>query len=327
MTITDMDLAAIRPDPNNPRRHPRKQIDQLKRSIEAFGFTNPILVDGADRIICGHGRHTAARELALAVVPVIRLPDLTEAQIKALRIADNKLARGAVWDAELLKVELEQITRLDISFDLELTGFASAEIDVAMKAGAGPDPADDVIPVCPAQPITRLGDIWMLGEHRIGCGDVRDAAFLRALVGQGAAVDAAVLDPPYNVPIDGHVTRKGSHADFACAVGEMSPEQFTGFLTETLGACAAVSRSGAVHFVFMDHAHLAELAAAGEAVYAKRLNVCVWNKSNAGMGGLYRSKHELVYVFKVGTAAHHNAVQLGRHGRNRARWWPTPSAM
>jgi DNA modification methylase len=161
----------------------------------------------------------------------------------------------------------------------------------------------------------------MLGPHRIGCGDGRDPTFLRAMLGDGVKVDAAFLDPPYNVRINGHANAKRRHREFAMASGEMSPEAFRGFLSETLGACAAVSRDGAVHFVCMDWRHMDDVAVVGRQVYGERLNLCVWNKSNAGMGALYRSKHELVFVYRVGTAPHLNAVELGRHGRNRTNVW------
>ena len=168
---------------------------------------------------------------------------------------------------------------------------------------------------------TRPGDIWILGEHRVGCGDGRDLGFLRAVVGDGAAVDAAFLDPPYKVRINGHANAKGRHREFVMASGEMSEDAFRTFLSHTLGACAGVSRDGAVHFVCMDWRHQADVAATGLSVYGDLLNLCVWNKSNAGMGSLYRSKHELVFVYRVGKAPHFNAVELGRHGRNRTNVW------
>jgi DNA modification methylase len=208
---------------------------------------------------------------------------------------------------------------LDVDFDLALTGFSSGEIDVILK---GPtDPEDEVIPAVPAEARTRPGDIWVLGEHRVGCGDGRDPAFLQAVVGAGARIDAAFLDPPYNVQINGHANARGRHREFAMASGEMSEAAFRSFLSETLDACARVSRNGAVHFVCMDWRHLEDLMAVGGALYGEFLNLCVWNKSNAGMGSLYRSKHELVCVYRVGKTAHFNAVELGRHGRNRTNVW------
>ena len=252
-------------------------------------------------------------------MPTISLPHLSDAQKRALRLADNKLALGAGWDLDSLKLELAELAVLDVEFDLSLTGFSSGEIDVVL-AGQ-PDPDDELIPAVPTTPRTRPGDIWICGEHRIGCGDGRDPAFLRAVVGDGAAIDAAFLDPPYHVKINGHANAKGRHREFAMASGEMTNAAFVNFLKESLGACAAVSRPGAVHFVCMDWRHMGALETAGDTVYGDLLNLCMWNKSNAGMGSLYRSKHELVFVYRVGEASHFNAVELGKHGRNRTNVW------
>ena len=203
--------------------------------------------------------------------------------------------------------------------DLSLTGFSVGEIDVILEGEDDPD--DEKIPEVPVSPRTLPGDIWILGEHRIGCGDARDQGFVRRVVGAGASIDAAFMDPPYNVKISGHAVAKGSHRDFAMASGEMSEAQFRGFLADTLGTATAVSRDGAVHFICMDWRHMDDVSAVGRTLYGALLNLCIWNKSNAGMGSLYRSKHELVFVYRVGTAPHLNNVELGKHGRNRTNVW------
>lgn len=319
LTVVTMPVTRLTPDPRNARTHPKRQIAQIVQSIRAFGFTNPILTDDHGNLIAGHGRLRAAKELGLTEVPVIPLEGLSEAQKKALRLADNKIALNAGWDLEILKLELAELSVPDLEFDLSLTGFTSGEIDVILADSE--DPADEVIPAVPVVSKVRPGDIWQLGEHRIGCGDGRDAAFLRTVVGEGA-IDCAFLDPPYNVKVNGHVNAKGRHREFAMASGEMSESEFRGFLADTLGACAAVSRAGAVHFVCMDWRHMDDVsAAAATGIYGELLNICVWNKSNAGMGSLYRSKHEMVFVYRVGDAAHYNAVELGKHGRNRTNVW------
>jgi DNA modification methylase len=323
LSVVYRPIADLKPDPRNARTHPKKQIEQLCASIRSFGFTNPVLVDEAGVLIAGHGRLRAAKELGLATVPVIELLGLTEAQKKALRLADNKIALNAGWDLEILKLELAEIAVLDIDFDLALTGFASGEIDVVLKAAN--DPADEVIPAVPSEPKTKPGDIWILGDHRIGCGDGRDVEFLERVVGAGSLIDAAFMDPPYNVRINGHANSKGRHREFAMASGEMSEDQFRTFLTDTLAAATAVSRDGAVHYVCMDWRHLDDVSAVGRTVYDDLLNICVWNKSNAGMGSLYRSKHELVFVYRVGSLPHVNMVELGKHGRNRTNVWDYPS--
>ena len=323
LTVDYRPVSSLQPDPRNARTHPKRQIDQLRASILQFGFTNPILVDEAGVLIAGHGRLLAAKDIGLPTLPVIELAGLNEAEKKVLRLADNKIALNAGWDLEILKLELAEIASIDIDFDLSLTGFASGEIDVVLKAANDPD--DEVIPAVPVTPSTKAGDIWVLGDHRIGCGDGRDVEFLKRLVGRGVSIDAAFLDPPYNVKINGHANAKGRHREFAMASGEMSDDQFRTFLTETLGAAAKVSRNGAVHFVCMDWRHMEDVLAVGHPIYDDLLNICVWNKSNAGMGSLYRSKHEMVFVYRVGTGPHANMVELGKHGRNRTNVWDYPS--
>lgn len=312
----------LRPDPDNARTHSKKQIAQVVAAIREFGFTNPILVDERGLVIAGHARLRAATELGLAQVPIIRIAGLSDARRRALALADNKIALNAGWDSDVLQLNLEIISQ---EIDVEITGFSVGEVDVVLSEGAA-DPDDDAIPAAPARPITCPGDIWECGAHVIGCGDARDLEFLRRVVGSEPAA-AMFSDPPYNVPIDGHVGGKGKikHREFAMGVGEMSSAQFIEFLIAALGPCVALTREGGVHFICMDHRHIEELTAATQALYGERLNICVWNKSNAGMGGLYRSKHELVFVCRVGDAPHRNNVELGRHGRNRTNVWDYPS--
>jgi hypothetical protein len=319
LAVTYRPLSDLIPDPRNARTHPKRQIDQIRASIAAFGFTSPILADPEGHVIAGHGRLQAARAMGQAEVPVITLSGLSDTQKRALRIADNKIALNAGWDLEILQLELSELASLDIDVDLTLTGFSTGEIDVILTPTADPD--DEVIPPVPTTSRTRPGDIWILGEHRVGCGDGRDARFLERVIGHEARIDAAFLDPPYNVRIGGHAVSAGSHREFAMASGEMSEVGFRSFLADTLGAAARLSRDGAVHFVCMDWRHMDSVSAVGSAVYGERLNLCVWNKSNAGMGSLYRSKHELVFVYRVGMAPHFNMVELGRHGRNRTNVW------
>jgi DNA modification methylase len=319
LAVTYRPVETLFPSPHNARTHPKRQIEQIVASIRAFGFTNPILIDPDGSVIAGHGRLLAAKAMELPEVPTIALEGLSEAQKRALRLADNKIALNAGWDIDLLKLELAELLTLEVGFDLSVTGFSTGELDVALTGA--PDPDDEAIPAVPETPRTRPGDIWILGDHRVGCGDGRDDSFLQAVVGEGASVDAAFLDPPYNVRINGHANARGRHREFAMASGEMTDEAFHTFLSESLGVCAGVSRDGAVHFVCMDWRHMDAVGSVGNTIYGELLNLCIWNKSNAGMGSLYRSKHELVFVFRVGTASHFNAVELGRHGRNRTNVW------
>ena len=254
LAITYRAAKDLIPDPRNARTHSKRQIDQIRASIEAFGFTNPILADPEGRLVAGHGRLQAAQTMGLAEVPTITLSGLSETQKRALRIADNKIALNAGWDVEILQLELGELASIDVDIDPTLTGFSTGEIDVILSSTADPD--DEVIPPLPVTPRTKPGDIWILGEHRVGCGDGRDAGFLRRVIGERSACRCGLPRSPYNVRIGGHAVAAGSHREFAMASGEMSKAEFRSFLADTLGAAARVSRDGAVHFVCMDWRHM-----------------------------------------------------------------------
>jgi DNA modification methylase len=328
MAIEPMPVASLRPHPGNARTHSKKQVRQIADSIRHFGFTNPVLIGEDGGIIAGHGRVEAAKLLGLESVPTVRLAHLNAAQRRAYVLADNKLALNAGWDRELLAIELQGL--IDIDFDVELTGFSSAEIDLVLdeaREGSpnGPTEAEDQVPfpiTDQKSGVTRAGDVWCVGRHRLICGDARDQAAFDLLM-ENERADLLFTDPPYNVPIDGHVTGLGRirHREFAMGVGEMSAEAFASFLQQTLGHAAALARNGAIAFVCMDWRHMGELLTAGQAVFSELKNLCVWNKTNGGMGTFYRSKHELVFVFKVGTAAHINTFGLGDSGRYRTNVW------
>ena len=321
-------IGSLRPYAGNARTHSKKQVRQIADSISRFGFTNPVLISDHGEIIAGHGRVSAAKLLGHETVPVLRLSHLSAAERRAYVLADNKLALNAGWDQEILATELQAL--IDLDFDLSVTGFSLAEVDFSLdaareRAPEAPAAPADVIPPMVGPVVTQSGDLWQLGRHRLICGDARsEADYDRLLAGE--AVDLIFTDPPYNVPIDGHVCGSGRirHREFAMGVGEMSSMAFTGFLTETLGAAARRCRDGAIAFVCMDWRHIGELMAAGEIVFSELKNLCVWNKTNAGMGTFYRSKHELVFVFKVGEAPHVNSFGLGDTGRYRTNVWDYP---
>jgi DNA modification methylase len=319
-------VSALKPRASNPRTHSKKQIAQIANAIRRFGFTNPVLVDDGNGIVAGHGRIEAAKTIGLAEVPTVRLSDLSEADIRAYVIADNKLAENAGWDRNLLGLELQYLTELDIDFDVTITGFELPDIDVLIgelsPAANDNDPADAIIEPACGPAVSRLGDIWKIGQHRLICADSTKAESYEALLGSERA-QMVFSDPPYNVPISGHVGGLGAiqHREFAMASGEMSEAQFSGFLTTVFRHLATYSANGSIHFQCMDWRHLREIQAAGDAAYTELKNVCVWAKNNGGMGSLYRSQHEFVFVFKSGTAPHVNNVELGKHGRYRTNVW------
>jgi len=326
LKVTYQSVSALKPYPGNARTHSKKQIRRIAESIRQFGFTNPVLIDDWDQIIAGHGRVRAAELLGMEKVPTIRLDHLSDAEQQAYIIADNRLAELAGWDREILAIELQNLTTLDLDFDIELTGFDTGEIDLlieGLEAGSDEDEADALPPMDETRPpVSRRGDLWLLGPHRVLCGDATSAEDYGRLL-EGRQAQMVFTDPPYNVPVDGHVCGLGtvSHEDFAMAAGEMSEAQFTAFLKTVFGHLAANSLDGSLHYIFMDWRHLYEVLSAGRAAYSELKNLCVWNKTNGGMGSLYRSKHELVLVFKKGAAPHINNVELGRHGRYRSNVW------
>lgn len=320
--IEQLPLETLRPHPRNARVHSKRQIHQIAASIEEFGFNNPLLIDREGVILAGHGRFEAAKELNLSSVPVIRIERLSEEQKRAFRLADNKIALNAGWNVELLEADFKEMSALNLSFDLEITGFETAEIDLLIDGSAKKDDPSDVVPPIESAAVTRLGDLWQLGEHLLLCADAREpAAYARLMRDERARL--VFTDPPYNVPIDGHVGGLGAikHREFAMASGEMTPAEFEAFLRTIFRNMADVSLDGAIHFICMDWRHMAEVLAAGRGPYSALKNLCVWNKNNGGMGSFYRSKHELVFVYKVGTAAHVNTVELGRSGRYRTNVW------
>ncbi len=326
--IENRSIASLRPYAGNARSHSKKQVKQIADSITRFGFTNPVLISDDCEIIAGHGRVSAAKLLGRETVPVLRLSHLSATERRAYVLADNKLALNAGWDQEILAIELQGL--IDLEFDPSVTGFSLAEVDFTLDAARerapdAPAAKTDVIPPMAAAIVTSTGDLWQLGRHRLICGDARNETDYEKLL-QGDPVDLIFTDPPYNVPVDGHVCGSGRirHREFAMGVGEMSSSGFTAFLTETMGAASKRCRDGAIAFVCMDWRHIGELSAAGAAVFNELKNICVWNKTNAGMGTFYRSKHELVFVFKVGTAAHVNSFGLGDTGRYRTNVWDYP---
>jgi hypothetical protein len=313
-------LAGIRAYDGHARKHPEKQIIQLMASMTQFGFAMPLLIDEAGTLIVGHARLEAAARLGLADVPVIVAGHWSASQVKAYRLADNQLARHATWDERLLRIEIQSIIDLD-EVSIEVMGWETAEIDVLLGDTAIDNTdVDDDLPVEDANVVAQLGDIWLLGNHRLLCGSSLELeSWARLMDGaQGAMV---LTDAPFNVPVNGHVSGSGRHAEFAMASGEMSEAEFTAFNEAYLRNMTAHLKDGAIVMAFMDHKHLYELMTAARAADLQHLNLCVWSKTNGGMGSLYRSQHELVLVLKHGKAPHTNTVQLGKHGRYRTNVW------
>src|ERR1700716_120984 len=316
---------------DKPRVHTPRQVKQIARSISVFGFLIPIIIDEAGRVLVGVGRLIAARDIGCSEVPTIQVTHLSEAQKTAFAIADNQLAVIAKWNDPVLAEQLKALSIINLDFDIEVTGFEAAEIDLRIEAlnldVDDSDPADVLPAAATGEPASQPGDVWTLGRHRLLCGDALDPVAYTTLM-RGKKADMIFTDSPYNVKIDGHATGLGEnrHREFAMASGEMTYAEFQNFLLSACILLARHSSDGSIHFFCMDWRHAGELLAAGRTVYSEHKNTCVWVKSNAGMGSLYRSQHEIVFVFKNGQAPHRNNVQLGRFGRYRSNVWNYPGA-
>jgi DNA modification methylase len=309
----------------NVRSHPARQLQYITNSMQQFGPVNPLLVDEDLNIIGGHARAEAAERAGYDKVPCIILAGLSETEKRTLALADNKIAELGGWLRADLATELFEIAPLleQAGLSIELTGFEPAEFDALMGDLVDPEqePVEALPPPVDGDPVSRRGDLWACGLHRILCGDATDSKDVHSLMRRERAA-MAFTDPPYNVKIK-KVQGRGNiqHQNFLQGSGELSPEQFTRFLVASLSLAAKYSVNGSIHFVCMDWRHNRELQAAGDEVYSELKNIVVWVKTNAGMGSFYRSQHELVFVFKHGDASHLNNFELGQHGRSRSNVW------
>lgn len=303
------------------RTHSRQQIKKIIDSIRAFGFSVPVIVDEQDKVIAGNARVEAAIQLGLDTIPVVTLSHLDAAQKRAFVLAENKLASEAGWDKKVLGLEFSELLEIDLDFSIELTGFLEPEID-AIIFGAGDDSEkrQNDVPEPPAKPVSRVGDLWLLGRHRLLCGDSTLADTVNRLM-DGAQARTVFTDPPFNVAISGHVTGSGLHDEFVMASGEMSDAEFTTFLTDTLWRTRESLVPGGLAYVCMDFRHMRHLLDAADAVDLRFVNLIVWDKGSGGMGSFLRSRHELIFLFAVKGEPHCNRVQLGRHGRDRHNVW------
>lgn len=324
--IIDANPVGLKPWPNNPRKHSEKQKAKLKASIKRFGFTTTVATDEHGVILSGHCRVAVAIELGLKAVPTRVISGLSEQEKRALVLADNKLGDLSTWDEPKLQAELKILLQQEI--EIEFSGFSTSEIDLiigdpdeAKVSDLGDVQPEDVID----EVISRPGDIWQLGSHRLSCGNALDGATYDALL-NGEQAQLVIADAPFNVPISGHVCGKGKnkHKEFAMASGEMTSGEFSTFLNSAFKLALQYSRDGAIHYYFMDWRHIREMLDAAEPVFGPLRQLIPWVKDNAGMGTFYRSQHELVFVFKQGDAPHINNFELGQHGRYRTNVWFYP---
>jgi DNA modification methylase len=309
--------------PTHARKHSPKQIEQIARVIDRIGFIVPIIIDDDNVIAAGVGRREAAMLRNLELVPVIRVQFVSEADRRAFALADNRLVELSEWDDDLLKDELEFLFEAD--YDLDITGFGLGDLDLGVPTD-DPEPPIE-LPDRDAVAVSRTGDKWLIGPHMLLCSNSRDAVSYEALLGEERAA-MVFSDPPYNVKIDGHVSGLGQtrHREFAEACGEMTPAEFTNFHRSVFRLCTRFSVDGSIHYHCMDWRHIREILDAADGIYTEFKQLVVWAKNNAGMGTFYRSRHELIFVFKSGNAKHTNNFGLGDKGRYRTNVWEVEGA-
>ncbi len=322
LQLLDLPLSSIQPPKRQLRKYGKRQIDKTIQLITETGMPPVVVVDDNNIVIAGGFVVEAAKRMALKTIPVIRIDGMTPEMGRVLTLALDRLRDEETWIKDAVAAEFQELALEFPELDLQLTGFEIAEIDSYLDFNAV-DPVDEAPEPDETQPaVTQKGDLWIMDGHRLLCGDALAEDAYVTLMGAGKA-DMVLTDPPYNVPIDGHVSGLGQHKhrEFAQAAGEMSPEQFIAFLTTVFQHQASSSRSGSIHIVFMDWRHALEILNAANAVGYEHKNLCVWVKDNGGMGSLYRSRHELAFVFKFGDDPHMNNVQLGKYGRYRTNVW------
>lgn len=320
--IKEIELKKLRPWPRRARIHDNGKLEALIASIRSHDLIDPIIVNAENIILSGHLRVAAHASLGWPTIRAIRVTHLTQAEQAAYVLAANRLPERGGWDREILALEFADLVDIRTDLDLRTTGFEPAEIDLAL--GREPDPEEPLVPAPKPDAVSQTGDIWLMGAHRMICGDCLREEVWKRLMGDDVA-RMAFWDAPYNLKVKGHVTSK-EHAEFAMASGEMRSDEFVSFLRSAGSLAVDWTIDGGIHFVCMNHGHLDELFEALKPVFFSRLNLCVWEKNNGGMGSFYRSRYEMIAVYKVGTAPHVNNVQLGKFGRNRSNVWSYPGA-
>lgn len=297
MQIEQIGIATLIPFAKNSRTHDDAQVAQIAASIKEFGFTNPVLIDESDGIIAGHGRVLAARKLKLTEVPCLRLTHLTDAQKRAYVIADNKLALNAGWDDAMLKLELADLKALD--FDLDLTGFSADEIDelLAEESTEGLTDPDDA-PEVPVEPVTKPGDVWVCGQHRVMCGSSLEQTAVDKLCA-GQAVDMLLTDPPYNVAYTGKTKEA-----LTIKNDSMDDQSFRDFLRDAFVSADTVMKAGAVFYIWHADSEGYNFRGACKDANWKVRQCLIWRKNSMVMGRQdYHWQHEpCLYGWKEGAS-------------------------
>jgi DNA modification methylase len=323
LKIRYLATSSLSQNPANARTHPKAQIAKLKKAITQFGFVSPIIIDEQLMILAGHGRHHAALELGLAEVPTIMLQDMSEADVRAFVLADNIIADKAGYDKAILRSELQYLA--DVGYEVEITGLDTIEIDSLLAIDTEETSDSDDIVELPSKepPITRLGDFWHTGPHRLLVGDARDPVAIERLMG-GELAELVFTDPPYGCVIANNVSGSGkvTHDNFVMGAGQESlPELATTILRPAFRNVARHCRAGAIAFVCSDWRAAPHMLDAAAGVFEEVKNWIIWVKTNAGLGTFYRSQFEIILAFKVSAGKTINNFGLGEGGRHRSNVW------
>lgn len=318
---------ALKSNPDNPYTYNHKQKRAYESQIRRLGSNLPIIIDENNVILVGEARWEAYKALGHTEVPVIYASFMTANDQRAFMIGEARIAELGGWNDEVLQKQLKHL--FDSDYDIELTGFTLADLDFSFgEVDASPRPEEVELPDPTAKSVSRLGDLWIIGPHRLYCGNSLEASSYDVLLGPDRA-HMVFADGPYNVKIDGHVSGlgKNKHSEFEFASGEMSRPEFTQFQRAVFRHCVMYSVPGSIHYQCMDWRHQREILDAADGVYSDYKQLIVWTKAgNAGMGTFYRSQHELIFVFKSGKAKHTNNFGLGETGRYRTNVWSYPGA-
>lgn len=310
---------SIHPNPNNPRRHNRKQRKQIEASLSRFGFKGAIIVDDeTGMILAGNALWEAAGEIGMDEVPVMRVSFATEPDRRAFILAHNKLAELGGWETDIVEQDLKFL--FDSGYDFEVTGFTTNDLDFSIITE--PDPEEVLeLPDPNARAVSRSGDLWQVGPHRILCGNSLESASYEVLL-VGEFADMIFGDPPYGVRVNGHISGLGKvqHREFRMMSGEQSSQELMAFFRRVFRNCVQFSRAASIHYHCIDWRHLREMQDAADGVYTEFKQLVVWDKGSGSMGAFYRSQHELICVFKSGRGRHVNNFELGEQ-RYRTNIW------
>lgn len=305
-------------------KYSAEEIKIATQVIRKFGMQLPLLIDDKNIVIYGEVLFKAAQKLKIDKIPVVKIENLSDQEIRMFSLAINKITQMGEFDLDCIKVDLQDWF-IDYEIQPEELGFTTIEVDNLLFSPTlektEKQNAEVVLPEIKS--IVKSGDLIKLGRHFLYCGDSLDKNSYKILMKEDKA-KIVITDPPYNVKITDNVTKQKHHKEFANASGEMSQEEFQKFLHSIFINLKEYSTIGSVHYIFMDWRHSYEIQTAGDDVYHKLLNICVWDKTQGGMGSFYRSQHEFCFVYQRDSGPFQNNIQLGKNGRNRSNIWSYP---